>query len=44
MGSDLGVLTHDGHIFDEKCKALLALAIDYVQMGPKPTEYHHIAP
>jgi hypothetical protein len=36
MGSDLGVLTHDSHIFDEKCKDLLALAIDYVQMGPKP--------
>jgi len=36
MGSDLDVLTHDGHIFDEKCKDLLALAIDYVRMGPKP--------
>src|SRR5215204_565349 len=36
MGSDLGVLTQDGHIFDEKREDLLALAIDHGGIAPEP--------
>jgi hypothetical protein len=35
MSSDLGMLTHDGYIFDEKREDFLALAIDHSGIGPE---------
>jgi len=35
VGCDLGMLAQDGHILDEKCKDLLALAVDDGRISPE---------